>query len=148
MVPPAHLHDVLTFTQNPFFWTAIDQSAVSTGEFGFYLAESGSELYLGGSDDSKYSGDLEFFDVSSDSGFWQISGASLIINGETVASGFDTIVDSGTTLMYGPTSAVKKAFGKVSGSESLGDGAYGFSCSDFPTVAVSWGGNTYDISST
>ena len=48
--------------------------------------------------------------------------------------------------MYGPTSAVKKAFNKVSGSQSLGDGAYGFSCDDFPTVQVTWGDNTYDIS--
>ncbi|EPT04076.1 hypothetical protein FOMPIDRAFT_1022155 [Fomitopsis schrenkii] len=133
---------------DPFFWTAIDQGAVSSGEFGFYLAETGSELYLGGSDDSKYSGDVEYHDITSDSGFWQIGGASLIINGKTVASGFDTIIDSGTTLMYGPTSAVKSAFKKASGSSSLGSGAYGFSCDDFPTVEVTWGDNTYDISDT
>ncbi|KZT71389.1 acid protease [Daedalea quercina L-15889] len=130
---------------DPYFWTAISQSAVSQGEFSFYLADSGSELYLGGSDDSKYSGSVEFHDVDSDSGFWQISGASISFNGETVASGFDTVIDSGTTLMYGPPSAVKTMYRKAS-AKSLGSGAYGFSCSDFPTVEVSWGGNTYDIS--
>ncbi|EPT04072.1 hypothetical protein FOMPIDRAFT_1046540 [Fomitopsis schrenkii] len=131
---------------NPFFWTAIAQDAVSSGEFGFYLAETGSELYLGGSDDSKYSGNPEFHDITSTTGFWQIGGASLIINGKTVASGFDTIIDSGTTLMYGPPDAVSSAFDAVSGSSSLGNGMYGFDCSDFPTVAVTWGDNTYDIS--
>ncbi|KAH9930624.1 aspartic peptidase domain-containing protein [Fomitopsis serialis] len=133
---------------DPYFWTAISQGVVSSGEFGFYLAGSDSELYLGGSDSNLYSGDLEFHDVSSDSGFWQISGASIIINGETVASGFATIIDSGTTLMYGPTSAVGSLYENVSGSVSLGDGTYAFPCSDFPTVEVTWGGNTYDISNT
>jgi len=131
---------------DPYFWTAIDQGVVSSGEFGFYLADSDSELYLGGSNSDLYSGDLEFHDVSSSSGFWQISGASIIINGETVASGFDTIIDSGTTLMYGPTSAVESLYNQVSGAESLGNGEYGFSCDAFPTVEVTWGGNTYDIS--
>ncbi|KAH9833019.1 aspartic peptidase domain-containing protein [Rhodofomes roseus] len=131
---------------DPYFWTAIEQSVVSSGEFSFYLAESGSELYIGGSDSSLYSGDPEFHDVSSNSGFWQISGASISINGETVASGFDTIIDSGTTLMYGPTSAVNTMYGQASGAESLGNGDFGFSCSDFPKVEVSWGGNTFDIS--
>ncbi|KAI0724993.1 aspartic peptidase domain-containing protein [Fomitopsis betulina] len=131
---------------NPFFWTALKQGAVSSGEFGFYLADSDSELYLGGSDESKYSGTPEFSTLTSSSGFWQIGGASLIINNKTLESGFDTIIDSGTTLMYGPPKAVSSAFEKAS-AQSLGSGVYGFDCNDFPTVEVSWGGNTYDISS-
>ncbi|CCM02235.1 uncharacterized protein FIBRA_04315 [Fibroporia radiculosa] len=130
---------------NPFFWTAIDQGAVSEGVFGFYLSSGTSELYLGGTDTQYYSGDIEYHDLTSSSGFWQIGTASGTINGETAVTGIDTVIDSGTTLMYGPTDAVEDFYNQA-GATSLGDGAYGFPCDSFPTVAFSWGGNTWTIS--
>jgi len=132
---------------DPYFWTAVSQGAVSEGVFSFYLAGSGSELYLGGTDSSLYSGDIESHDLTSSSGFWQIGGASAIVNGQTVVSNFDTIIDSGTTLMYGPPDAVDTFYSGISGAQSLGSGSYGIPCDSFPTVAFTWGGNTFTISS-
>jgi cathepsin D len=83
--------------QNPFFVTAFDQGAVPSNEFSFYLSTTGSELYLGGTNPSLYSGAIEFHSVSS-SGFWQIGGAEAIVNGAVTNSGFDTILDSGISI--------------------------------------------------
>lgn len=132
---------------DPFFWTAISQGVVSEGVFGFYLSDSGSELYLGGTDSSLYSGDLEYHDLVSSAGYWTIGGASAIVNGQTVNSDFETIIDSGTSLMFGPTDAVAQFYSGIDGAQSLGDGSYGIPCDSFPTVAFTWGGNTFTISS-
>ncbi|KAF9818610.1 hypothetical protein IEO21_02590 [Rhodonia placenta] len=132
---------------DPFFWTAISQGVVSEGVFAFYLSGSDSELYLGGTDSSLYSGDLEYHDLVSSAGYWTIGGASAIVNGQTVVSDFETIIDSGTTLMFGPTDAVAQFYSGIDGAQSLGDGSYGIPCDSFPTVAFTWGGNTFTISS-
>ncbi|PCH42453.1 acid protease [Wolfiporia cocos MD-104 SS10] len=130
---------------DPFFYTAISQNAVPQGVFGFYLAPSGSELYLGGTDSSHYSGDIEYHDLVSSAGFWQIGGASVAVNGETALPGFETIIDSGTTLMYGPPDAVEQLFGKMDGAVSVGEGLYALPCDSFPTLSFNWGGSDFEI---
>ncbi|KAI0923493.1 hypothetical protein AcV5_009022 [Taiwanofungus camphoratus] len=134
---------------NPFPWTAESQNAISSGIFGFKLASSGSELYLGGTDSSLYSGSIEYHDLSSSTGYWQIGGASAIVNGNTAVSGFDTIIDSGTTLMYGPPDAVKQFYSSVNGAQEYdsSEGLWSVPCDSIPTVEFSWGGNNWKISS-
>ena len=80
-----------------FFNTAIDQGAISQSVFGFKLASEGSELFLGGTNDDLFSGDLEFHEVDSSAGYWLVPGASVKVNGETAADSIETIIDSGTT---------------------------------------------------
>jgi cathepsin D len=108
---------ISNLNENPFFVTANDAGATDANQFGFYLASTGSELYLGGTNDAKYSGDIEFNAVDSSQGFWQATGAKAKVGSTSAVTGFDTIIDSGTTLMYGPPAAVKKLFAKVSGSK-------------------------------
>jgi cathepsin D len=72
---------------------------VPSNEFGFYLSTTGSELYLGGTNTSLYRGAIEFHSLSSSAGFWQIGGAKAIVNGAVTNSGFDTIIDSGTSIL-------------------------------------------------
>ena len=55
----------------PVFQTLVKEKQVGSAEFGFTLLESGSELYLGGVDKSKISGDLAYTAVTTP-GFWQI----------------------------------------------------------------------------
>ncbi|CCM03103.1 uncharacterized protein FIBRA_05223 [Fibroporia radiculosa] len=130
---------------DPYFFTAVSQHAVPQGEFGFYLAPSGSELYLGGTDSGHYTGDLEYHDLVSTRGFWQIGGATALVNGQPVVFGFETIIDSGTTLMYGPPDAVDQVYQSVDGAVSLGNGNYVVPCDSFPALAFSWGGKAFDI---
>jgi cathepsin D len=134
---------------NPFFVTANSQGTVKSNEFSFFLASSGSELYLGGTDSSKFSGTVEPHNVDTSTGFWQITGGSIATGGKTAVSNFETIIDSGTTIMYGPTSAVKTFYSKVSGAKLFDstNGFYSFPCSSVPEVSFSWGGNSFAISS-
>ena len=115
--------------------------------FGFYLASSGSELYLGGTNSDLYSGSLEYHDVDTSTGFWQITGAKAYVGSTTANSGFETIIDSGTTLAYGPPSAIKTFYSKISGSGvyDSSEGLYYYPCDSLPTIAFSWGGSKWEI---
>lgn len=136
--------------QDPYFTTAYKQGQVAANVFGFKLATTGSELYLGGSDASLYTGTLETHAVSTSSGFWQISGASLLLNGAAVQEDFQTIIDSGTTIMYGPPAAVKAFYAQIPGSTVYDSdaGYYTFPCDTPPSVSYSWGGANWAINAT
>jgi cathepsin D len=133
--------------QKPFFFTAFSQGSAKSNEFAFKLATTGSELYLGGTDSSQYTGSIEYHPVTSQ-GFWQIGGASALVGTSTATSGFQTIIDSGTTIMYGPPSAVQAVYAKIPGSKlyDSGNGFYSYPCNSPPSVAFSWGGKAWKIS--
>ncbi|KAH9890110.1 acid protease [Cubamyces lactineus] len=132
---------------DPFFVTAVKQNKVSEGVFAFKLAQSGSELYIGGTNSRLYSGSIEYHPVTTDKGYWQIGGASAQLNGRTVASGLETIIDSGTTLMAAEESVVEQFYGNIRGSgyDSY-YGYYTFPCNSVPEVSFNWGGKTWEIS--
>jgi cathepsin D len=134
----------------PFFQHAIQQNKVASGVFAFYLAESGSELHLGGTNPQHYSGPIEYHSVidtevngTSEIAFWQLGGAEVGVNGKSVPlSPFPTIVDSGTTFMYGPPDEVEKVYAQVPGSQALTgvlQGFYSFPCNDVPKISFKWG---------
>ena len=66
------------FGQNPYFNNAKAQGAVKSGMFGFKLAKSGSELYLGGTNSMLYTGSIEYHPVSGP-GYWQIGNGSVLV---------------------------------------------------------------------
>jgi len=117
---------------DPFFITAFAQGAVPSNKFGFYLNSIGSELFLGGTNEVLYTSDIEYHNINSTSGFWQISGAEAIVDGAIANSGFDTIIDSGTTIMYGVWT-------------SIGGGNLLFQCQRLAAVRLNWGGQDWDI---
>ena len=133
--------------QDPWFTNANSQGAVDKNSFGFYLAKTGSELYLGGTNTNLYSGSIEYHRVTS-GGFWQATGAKAIVGSSTVLSNFQTIIDSGTTIMYGPPSAVRSFYAAIPGSKvyDSSQGYYSYPCNSLPTVGFSWGGKTWTIS--
>ena len=135
--------------QSPFVNSAKKQGALKAAEFAFKLAHDGSELYLGGTNSDLYSGSLEYHDVDTSTGFWQITGAKAYVGSTTANSGFETIIDSGTTLAYGPPSAIKTFYSKISGSGvyDSSQGYYYYPCDSPPTIAFSWGGKEWAISS-
>lgn len=127
----------------------MSEKAVDSGVFGFKLSSSGAQLNLGGTDSSLYSGSIEYHDLASTAGYWQIGGASALVNGKAVVSDIQTIIDSGTTLMYGPSDQVKTFYSSISGAQEYDtqNGLWSVPCDSIPTVAFSWGGNTWQISS-
>jgi cathepsin D len=132
----------------PFVNTAFEQGSIPSNEFAFYLAKIGSELFLGGTDASKYIGAIEYHGISSQSGFWQIGDASTHVNSNVVNTGFQTIIDSGTTIMYGPPNDVEAFYSHVHGSRlyDANNGFYSFPCLSPPAVSFSWGGKIWSIS--
>ncbi|KAF8509471.1 acid protease [Hysterangium stoloniferum] len=133
---------------DPFFVSAFKQGVVPDNEFSFKLASSDSSLYLGGRDSSLFTGSPEFHTISSAKGFWQIGNAAAFVGSKSVVSNFETIIDSGTTIMVGPPDAVRSFYSAVSGSKLFdsGNGFYSFPCSSVPSVSFSWGGKKWQIS--
>ncbi|KAJ3920089.1 aspartic peptidase domain-containing protein [Lentinula edodes] len=126
----------------PWFLNAAEQGAVKTKEFGFHLSSGkGSELYLGGTNPELYEGSLEYHKVDPSDGFWKVLDASIYVGGKEAGKDFSTIIDSGTTLMYGPPDAVKELFSKVDGAKLYDEteGFYSFPCDKVPEVSFSWG---------
>jgi hypothetical protein len=142
----------------PFFQNAIQQNQVASGVFALYLAESRSELHLGGTNRRHYSGPIEYHPVikaeangTSKMAFWQLGDAEVDVNGKRAPlSPFQTIIDSGTTLMYGPTHDVEKLYAQVEGSKPLtgeSEGFYSFPCDKVPKISFKWGnGKAWTIS--
>uniref|UniRef100_A0A7N9D6C2 pepsin A n=1 Tax=Macaca fascicularis TaxID=9541 RepID=A0A7N9D6C2_MACFA len=95
----------------PVFDNIWDQGLVSQDLFSVYLScnddQSGSVVIFGGIDSSYYTGSLNWVPVSVE-GYWQISVDSITMNGEAIAcaEGCQAIVDTGTSLLTGPTSPI------------------------------------------
>ncbi|KAJ6488848.1 acid protease, partial [Mycena sanguinolenta] len=139
---------ISNLNENPFFVNAANAGDFDANQFSFYLASSGSELYLGGTNEDKYTGDIEFVSVDTSNGFWQATGGKAKVGSSTVLTGIETIIDSGTTLAYGSSSAIKKIFAKISGSKLYDseNGLYSFPCSSSPEVSFNYGGQDWTIS--
>jgi cathepsin D len=126
------------------------QGKISAPTFGFRLASSGSELYLGGTDTSKYTGSITWASLTSET-YWLTTGSSSV--GTTVGYSGPMIIDSGTTLIVGPTSSVKAWWAKVPGSGTCstsvcgGSGYYTYPCSSPPSVSFTFNGRKFPVSS-
>ena len=57
------------------------------------LASSGSSLFLGGTDDSLYTGYIEYHDIDNSSGFWKVPGANILVGSTIVIRACETIID-------------------------------------------------------
>ena len=71
------------------------------------------------------------------------------MGGKKAASGISTIIDSGTTLMYGPQSQVEAVYKAIKGAKVFdsSEGYWSFPCDSAPSnVGFSWGGETWTIS--
>jgi hypothetical protein len=138
-------------TTKPYFNTLIANGAVSSGEFGFLLAKSGSVLYLGGVDRSVVNGNLNSVPVTQE-GYWQVDMDSVDIGGSPAVSSLSVIIDTGTTLVVGDPDSVSQFYERIpdaqDASSTVGDGFYTFPCDSPPQVSLSFGGVAYDISST
>ncbi|KAI8986154.1 acid protease [Trametes punicea] len=144
------LRNLSYLSEDPPFITAVKQGAVREGIFSFKLAEVGSELCFGGRNRQLYKGEIEEHGLVSSVGYWQIGGASVKLNGKAVVSGFDTIVDSGTSLIVTPTAQGAAFWNQVQGAELFDEdvGLYSFPCDSPPEVAFSWGGKDWSINAT
>lgn len=113
------------------FSNLVAQGVVKEPKFSFYLGDSSKdygELTFGGIDSSRFFGSINYVALISAT-YWVIplSGLS-IANSEYVTNGpVAAIVDSGTSLLAGPTSEVKKIASQL-GAKELIKGEYILPC--------------------
>merc|ERR1711998_795909 len=100
------------------------QALVASGEmpepvFGFYIGDNkNGELTIGGVNNKYFTGDFTYIPLK-DKSYWEIALGGVKLNGEVVDSQtVNAIVDSGTSLLAGPTK-VANAIAKTLGATSI-----------------------------
>ncbi|KAH0520121.1 Cathepsin E [Microtus ochrogaster] len=137
----------------PVFDNMMAQNLVDLPIFSVYLSSdpqgsSDSELTFGGYDPSHFSGTLNWIPVTKQ-GYWQIA-LDRILVGNTVMfcyEGCQAIVDTGTSLLNGPSHKIKEL------QEAIGatpmDGEYAVNCANLntmPNVTFLINGVSYTLS--
>ncbi|EPQ32402.1 uncharacterized protein PFL1_00598 [Pseudozyma flocculosa PF-1] len=125
----------------PFFYSLKNQGKLNAGVFQFTLAKTGSSLYLGGTDASKYSGSFTWSPVDSSQGFWLTSAS---VNGLSI----DSIVDTGTTVIVAPTNEAQSLFNRLGLDTFTQDNQlYGaYDCNSPPRVTFNYSGKAITLS--
>ncbi|KII89342.1 hypothetical protein PLICRDRAFT_53792 [Plicaturopsis crispa FD-325 SS-3] len=138
------------YNAKPLFQSLVADGETDDSVFAFKLADSGAELYIGGTDDSLYTGSFTYVPVTQE-GYWQVDLDGVSAAGKKLVSSTSAIIDSGTTLIVGDTASVKKFYAGISGAKSaassVGDGYYTVPCDSIPSVSLTFGGKKFSVSS-
>lgn len=131
------------------FQNVVEQGLVETAEFAFFLGNSNSEegeLVLGGVDPKHYTGDITWEPLLSAT-YWEITLKGMSVAGTTYTTGAKAIVDSGTSLLTGPSDAVAD-IAKQIGAKEIIKGEYMVACDyeSLPDFSFVIGDNTYTLS--
>merc|ERR1711915_885296 len=117
----------------------IDQGVVEAPVFSFWLnrdpnAEHGGELILGGSDPNYYTGNMTYVPVQRE-GYWEIEMDGMNTETDTVGcdGGCTAIVDTGSSLLVGPTAETNAINKMIGGTASL-NGQYFVDCSTIDSL--------------
>ncbi|NXC07839.1 CATD protein, partial [Orthonyx spaldingii] len=123
----------------PFFDNVMKQRLITKSIFSFYLnrdpdSDPGGELILGGTDPKYYKGSFTWYNVTRKA-YWQIHMDRVnVANGESVCEGgCEAIVDTGTSLITGPSKDVKKIQAAI-GAKPVMKGEYVVPCAKVPTL--------------
>jgi cathepsin D len=155
----------LAVTQAVPFWQAlVNNNLFASPEMSFWLTrylndtnaqtdEPGGILTLGGANTTLYSGNIEFLNMSSSStqSYWLLEMSSVSVQGKNVqiSTGAMSAIDTGTTLIGGPSADVQNIWAAVPGSQPMeGDmqGYYSFPCNTEVQISLSFGGSSWPIS--
>ncbi|KAL7985336.1 hypothetical protein Chor_003906 [Crotalus horridus] len=107
----------------------------------------GGELIFGGYDETYFSGNLSWIPVTKQ-GYWQIQLDNIQVGGKVAfcANGCQAIVDTGTSLITGPSEDIKQMQTLI-GAQFI-DGEYTVECSNLnvmPLVTFTINGNSYPL---
>ena len=138
------------YNSPPLFQSLVAQNNTLPPQFSFKLAASGSELLLGGADQSLYTGSFTYAPVTTQ-GYWQVTLGSVNVNSTAISSSrnVQSIIDTGTTLILAPYKQVQALYAAIPGSKNayatVGNGFYTFPCSSTPTVSLNYSGRSFNI---
>ncbi|CAM9190401.1 unnamed protein product [Pylaiella littoralis] len=128
------------------FGRMVESGELDSPVFAFYLGdEKEGELIIGGTDPDHFLHDITYVPVSK-KGYWQIEMDSVDVAGDSVTSVTSAILDSGTSLLVGPSEDVKEIASKV-GAVQFINGEYLMPCSsELPALTFTIGGKEYTLS--
>lgn len=156
--------DIAATQATPFWQTLWQNGQLSSPEMSFWLTryldvieardnEPGGVFTLGGRNTTLFSGNVEFINIpSSIAGFWTLPLRRLTVQGRSISAATGTsfaAIDTGTTLIGGPSETVTAIWSSVPGSRpsSENEGFWYFPCRTTVNVTVSFGGRAWPISS-
>jgi len=130
----------------PTFFEMINQGALDAPVFAFYLETTGEngELSLGQMDPAHYTGPVQVVPLSSET-YFEVQLDDLSINGQKVTSVNKAILDTGTSLLAGPTADVKALMTQLGATPfPLNPNEYTIDCTavpKLPTLEIAIGGS-------
>ncbi|KAF8128311.1 aspartic peptidase domain-containing protein [Mycena galopus ATCC 62051] len=149
------------------FWNAlITDNQLAAPEMAFWLTrfrgtnfkdeEPGGSFTLGGTNASLFQGDIEFLPMAGPSqpSFWLLGVSEINVQGQSLklaATGNNALaaIDTGTTLIGGPSADVANLWAQIPGSALVGPsmpGFYEFPCSTTLNISMGFGGSVWPIS--
>jgi len=137
----------------PVFTNLVNGKQLDQDVFSFYLGkEDGDvgELLLGGIDDAKYTGSLQYVPLSNTT-YWALGLTDISVNGASVTTSHRVIIDSGTSLLAGPTADVDALAKELGAHKSIiNPQLYAVACSKVPSlpdISVTIGNAKFSLSS-
>ncbi|KAM8824068.1 napsin-A [Synchiropus picturatus] len=125
----------------PVFDSAMAAKLLPQNVFSFYISRDpaaavGGELMLGGTDPQYYTGALHYVNVTRKA-YWQVQMDGVEVGAQLslCKAGCQAIVDTGTSLIVGPSEEVR-ALQKAVGALPLVMGEYMIDCKKIPTLPV------------
>jgi len=128
----------------------VSQGVIEHNVFSFYLASgtNSSTLVLGGTDPKFYTGDFSFVKVNFAAAllpYWLVSASDIKVGGSSIGAcapfiGCEMVVDTGTSILAGPVSAVNKLIAPI--------GNVSTDCSNvnsLPVISFTLGGKDFEL---
>lgn len=153
------------FTQFPFdgilglatssdtWLTAVkDAKLIDSNMFGISLSRSSDgtndgEIVFGSLNPDKYTGDITYSSVKSDSA-WTIPMDDININDKPAGiTGRSAYIDTGTSFVFGPPDDVRIMYKLIPGSSTKDGSTYTVPCDTDSTVSFAFSGQSWDVSS-
>jgi hypothetical protein len=133
------------------FQNIIAQNLVTEPVFGVYLSTADGtpgELTFGGIDSTHYSGSLVYVPLTNTT-YWETHLDSMTLSGSPVTTATKAILDTGTSLLAGPSADVKALAAAVGATPFfLNPNEYTIDCSkisSLPDLSITLGGNTFTL---
>jgi len=155
---------IATSQATPFWQTLATSGALLQPLFSFFITrfiddpnaaadELGGEFVLGATNTSLYTGEIDFIDMpTAVPSYWMLPLTNLTVQGSSISlpSGSSSFaaIDTGTTLIGGPPSAIQAIFAQIPGSyPGVGDyeSYWIYPCDTRVQVQLSFGGRTWNI---
>jgi hypothetical protein len=135
----------------PVFQDMVTQGLVDSPMFAFYLPNQAGdvgEMTIGGYDTSKFTGDINWIPLSSET-YWEYALGGVTINGQNMTSAHSAISDSGTSLLAFPTADAKAIATAVGATPFfLNPNEFTIDCSkvsSLPDMDIHINGETYKL---